>query len=121
MEDCRFYETMESDLGADYVFEHLFFTRDKKPTFDIELKKRVKKSAEEEEFIPNKKIHKPDDQEVSSQSQTQCNNNNHHEKIKQDLQILMNFEQMLTAQINHRIQLLRTKMSELDSDLQLSK
>ena len=62
MEECRFYETFERDFGASYVFENLFFTREKKPTFDVELKKKVVYHPEENP--PVKKVHKPTPAEV---------------------------------------------------------
>lgn len=67
MEECRFFETLETEFEASYVFEHLFFTRDNRPSFDTELKKRIVNVSEgEEEHFPSKRIHKSDDNKVIS-------------------------------------------------------
>jgi len=103
LEDCRFFETFEKDLGANYVFENLFFTRDKKPCFDIELKKKKSMQQQPGENPSLKKVHKASEEEIA-----------------EDLRTLVRFEEMLQYQMDQRAQLIKSKISELDSDLQLS-
>mmetsp|Transcript_83000 Transcript_83000/g.96992 ORF Transcript_83000/g.96992 Transcript_83000/m.96992 type:complete len:205 (+) Transcript_83000:21-635(+) len=106
MEECRFYETMERNLGADHVFENLFFTREKKPNFDTDLKKKQKtekSTSHPEEISTSKKVHKVSPQEM-----------------EEDLRTLITFEAQLQQQISQRTQLLKLKMTELDNDIMLS-